>query len=134
MKRHFIFLSSILLLLSVLELLSCQKNKTAFPVLDCNSLSDTAHIHYAPDTVFDPNSIQLLVVDYCSYQSGCHEEGSLNGDYTTYAGIKAKVSNGSLYQRVVVQRDMPPTFSGETLDSCQIKEFYLWIKEGGPEY
>jgi hypothetical protein len=134
MKRYFVFLISILVLLSIIQLSSCEKNKATFPVIDCNLLSDTAHIRYAPDTVFDPRSIQVIVVQNCSYQSGCHEQGSLNGDYTTYPGIKAKVDDGALYTRVVVQRSMPPTFSGMSLDSCQVKEFYLWIKEGGPEY
>ncbi len=134
MKRYFAFLISILILLSIIQLSSCEKNQATFPVLDCTSLSDTIHIHYVTDTTFDPNSIQVIVVQYCSYQAGCHEQGSLNGDYTTYQGIKAKVDDGALYTRIVVQRSMPPTFSGMSLDSCQIKEFYLWIKEGGPEY
>jgi hypothetical protein len=134
MKKYITALISILILVALLQTLSCNKNQTTFPAFPCTSLPDTSHIHYVTDTIFDPRSIQVIVVQYCSYQSGCHEQGSVNGDFTTYQGIEAKVENGSLYQRVVVQRDMPPTFSYLYLDSCQIKEFYLWIKEGAPEY
>jgi hypothetical protein len=134
MKRYIISLISVLIILALVQILSCKKDQATFPVFPCPSLPDTTHIHYVTDTAFDPNSIQFIIIQYCSYQSGCHEEGSLNGDFTTYQGIKAKVDNGSLYQRVVVQRDMPPPFSYLYLDSCQIKEFYLWIKEGAPEY
>lgn len=134
MKKYFTIIVSILMVIALVQMVSCEKAETPYPPFNCSSLSDTTHIRYVADTVFDPKSIQVLVTQYCSYQSGCHEEGSINGDFTTYQGIKAKADNGSLYIRVVVNRDMPPLYSFTYLDSCQVKEFYLWIKEGAPQY
>lgn len=134
MKKYFAFIISAILIVAVFEIVSCEKAKTTLPVSGCNSLSDTTHIHYIAVSDTDPNSIQVIVTGYCSYQSGCHEQNSINGDYTTYQGLKPRVDDGSLYRKVVVERDMPPLYSLTYLDSCQVKEFYLWIQEGGPEY
>ena len=134
MKTFFTPIALILLIVALFEIWSCEKSKAPSPLLNCNSLADTTQIRYVADTLFDPKSIQIIVVQNCSYQSGCHEQGSTNGDFTTYQGIKARADDGSLYQRVVAQRDMPPAFAGFTLSDCQIKEFYLWIQEGAPQY
>ena len=63
--------------------------------------------------------------------SGCHGLSSVNGDFTTYAGVKAKVSNGSLKIRVVIDKDMP---SGDTLTQAQINNIDKWITAGAPEF
>lgn len=96
---------------------SC-KEKASEPKIDCSSVSHT----YATD-------IKPIVDSRCS-MSGCHNAGSPNGDYTYFAGIKAKAENGSLRDRVVIKKDMP---TGKPLSAEEIAKFECWIKEGALE-
>lgn len=61
--------------------------------------------------------------------NSCHSNGSSDGDFMTYAGLKNKADNGSLYNRVVVVKDMPPSGSG-TLTDLEISYMAAWIKQG----
>ena len=69
------------------------------------------------------------IMDASCTTSGCHSAGSGNGDYTTYAGLKAKVDNGSFKQRVLEDKNMPPggPLSAETLEKLQ-----CWLDAGAP--
>ncbi|WP_027418727.1 hypothetical protein [Crocinitomix catalasitica] len=59
---------------------------------------------------------------------GCHiAGGSGNGEFINYAQVFTKVENGSLMNRVVTLRDMPPSGS---LTDCQIEHFEQWINDG----
>lgn len=62
--------------------------------------------------------------------SGCHAAGSGNGDFTTYAGLKAKVDNGSFKKRVIEDKTMPP--SGP-LPASDIEKLQCWLDAGAPE-
>ena len=63
--------------------------------------------------------------------TGCHVAGgSGNGIFENYANVKAKVDNGSFHNRVVVQRDMPPS---QPLNDCQIAQIDSWINQGAPD-
>ena len=58
--------------------------------------------------------ISKIIEQNCSgiqHASGCHSGGSLNGDFTSYAGIKDKVDGGSFGFRVLQSKDMPPNYS-----------------------
>ena len=92
-----------------------KKGGVAPSVEKCDSISYIADIH-------------TITVTYCQpvHGSGCHEAGSVAGDYTSYAGLKAKVDNGTLYNRVVDSRTMPP--AGLT-DDC-VKKISCWLKQG----
>jgi hypothetical protein len=68
--------------------------------------------------------------------SGCHVSGgSGNGDFSTYAGLKAKADNGSLESRALIQMNMPPSnSSGPTsLSDSQKLIIACWIQDGAPE-
>lgn len=74
--------------------------------------------------------IASIISAHCA-TSGCHVAGGTgNGIFQNYAAVKAKVDNGSLRERVVVRKDMPP--SGP-LNSCQIQQIDAWITAGAPE-
>lgn len=74
--------------------------------------------------------IRLIVNTNCAI-SGCHVTGGQgNGSFETYEGIKAKVDNGALRQRVLVEKSMPPTGS---LSDCELDQIEAWIDAGGPE-
>ncbi|MFT7606221.1 MAG: hypothetical protein ACI8VT_003821 [Saprospiraceae bacterium] len=74
------------------------------------------------------------IIDATCALAGCHVAGFVNGDYTTYAGLKAKVDNGSLLRRAVEDKDMPsPDTTGPTsLSTDQIKLINCWIEDGAP--
>lgn len=75
-------------------------------------------------------SISPLIKNHCA-TTGCHVQGGRgNGIFENYLQIKAKVDNGSLLQRVVVDQDMPPSGS---LSDCEIKTIQQWILEGAPD-
>ena len=74
------------------------------------------------------NDIMPMIQGNCI--TGCHVAGgSGSGIFENYAEIKAKVDNGSMNNRVVVQRTMPP---GGSLTECQILQLQAWILKGAP--
>lgn len=80
-------------------------------------------------TVSFSADIMPLIQTECAI-SGCHVQGGAgSGIFDNYQNVKAKVDNGSLSNRVIVQRDMPP--SGP-LSNCQIAYIEEWIKQGAP--
>lgn len=78
-------------------------------------------------------SYSITIVPIVNAQCiSCHcAGGSGNGDFTTYIGIKAKVDNGSLYNRIVTLKDMPMIGSGYTLTDAERTKFSSWINQGG---
>jgi len=71
-----------------------------------------------------------LIESKCAVTS-CHDAGSLNGDYTTYALMKPNLDSGKVRTRVVVDKDMP---SGNvTLTDAQLAQFECWLDDGHPD-
>lgn len=73
--------------------------------------------------------IKPLIETHCAI-STCHVSGgsaSTSGIFDNYAAVKAKVDNGSMYNRVVVLRDMP---SDHVLTDCQVNQMARWIYSG----
>lgn len=77
-------------------------------------------------------TIAPIISTNCTTSSGCHGSGSVNGDYTTYSGLAAKATNGSLNNRVVVVKDMAtfPILS-TPLTTDEIGKIDCWIQQGG---
>ncbi|HET6244728.1 MAG: hypothetical protein H0V01_02745 [Bacteroidetes bacterium] len=111
---HFIFFLSLVLFFTE----SCSKKKTEDTKFDCT----LENYSYNSD-------IKPIINSRCSI-NGCHNSGSPNGDYTTYLGVKTKVDNGSLRERVVTKKDMP---SGSPLSAEDIAKFECWITSGSKE-
>jgi len=73
--------------------------------------------------------IEPIVAQSCAI-NGCHLPGGAgNGVFLTFEGILAKVTNGSLQNRVVQERTMPPNAS---LSDCEINKISFWINQGAP--
>lgn len=107
-------------LVLVLSLSSCYYDKE--DLLYGNDDCTVNSVSYSVD-------IEPIINTSCAI-SGCHVQGgSGNGIFDSYAGVKAKVDNGSFRQRVIVERDMPPT---APLSNCQIKYIEQWLNEGAP--
>jgi hypothetical protein len=72
--------------------------------------------------------VKFIINSNC-VSSGCHNTGSANGDYTYYEGLKASATNGRLYERVITDKNMPPSKSLSLEDRKKIK---CWINSGAP--
>lgn len=82
--------------------------------------------------------ISRIIVQNCAgiqHSTGCHTGGVSQGDFTTYAGIKDKVDNGSFLARVIEDKDMPPGYSPgpDKLSDCDLKVLKNWINDGAPQ-
>lgn len=109
-----------LLLFTVLALLTVtckKKDEDSLDNVDCSTISSA----YS-------SSIKPIMTAKCT-SSGCHNAGSANGDFTTYAGLKAKADNGSLNSRVLVGKSMPPT---GPLPLDELKKIKCWLNAGAP--
>ena len=80
------------------------------------------------------NDIQPIMNSSCAI-SGCHISGFGSGDFTTYSGLKAKVDDGTVKNRTIVNMNMPPANSSgpTTLTMTQIDLLNCWIEAGAPE-
>ncbi len=75
-------------------------------------------------------SIKNILEQNCN---SCHNNPEKKkGDFRNYAGIKAKIDNGTFKDRVIVKKDMPPSgrnpMSAEDYDSLK-----QWLEAGTPE-
>lgn len=114
-KRLFIF---ILIPAFIGLVFGCKKNKKDdLNNLDCSKINSS----YSSD-------IKPIIAANC-LSSGCHNAGSANGDLTTYTGLKAKADNGSLDNRVIQQRNMPPSGS---LAIDDLKKIKCWLNSSAP--
>jgi hypothetical protein len=81
---------------------------------------DTTAVSYSAD-------IWPIIETNC--QTGCHAPGgsAIGHIFTDHASVLAKVTNGSMMNRVVELRNMPP--SG-VLTDCQVNRMRAWILQG----
>ena len=110
--------SKIIIVITIIicSLFCCKKDE--YKGLDCST------------TLVTYDSTIKVIIDAHCLSSGCHNAGSPNGNYTTYAGIFARVKNGTLAQRVLYTKDMPKNSSLSLEDRKKIK---CWIDGGAPE-
>ena len=105
-----------IIILSIITISSCKKEDVN---MDCTGRDPSYSMDILP-----------LVNRSCAL-SGCHVKGFKNGDYTTYAGLKAKADNGSLKKRVAKRQNMPPkSSSAQKLTAAEMELFYCWIERG----
>ena len=112
---------TLLLFITPLFLFSCDYDNAEelYPsTADCV----TTNLYYEPQmkTIIDQN---------CS-TSGCHDGASGLIDLTNYTQVKAIIDNGKFSQRVLIEKNMPP--SGP-LSDCEIKQLTEWISNGAPK-
>ena len=72
---------------------------------------------------------EILPIMQTSCTPGCHEPGGVApGDFNDYDALKAKVTDGQLESRAVVNQNMPPPPG--TLSSEEIELIKCWINNG----
>ena len=111
-----------LLLLPLFFLASCYYDKE-------DKLYDAYYASKNCDTVNVTYTLSILpIINAKCATSGCHTAGgSGNGNFDTYAGVKAKVDNGSFLNRTTVLMNMP--LSGP-LTTCEMAKIKKWIQLG----
>lgn len=92
----------------------------------CVSAScDTANVTYS-------GSIKTIISNKCQ---GCHSSTAPSGgyDFSTYAGLKAKVNDGRLWGAVNhVSGYSPMPKNGNKLSVCELSQIKTWIDAGAP--
>jgi hypothetical protein len=70
------------------------------------------------------------VIDANCATSGCHITGGTGvGNFETYAGVKAKIDDGSFAERTFQAKNMPPN----GLATCDFLLLQAWVDQGAPE-
>lgn len=113
MKKLAVF---IIFLICITIINCCKKNE--YKNIDCSKINAS----YA-------NDIKPIIDANC-VSSGCHDPASANGNYTTYEGVVARVNNGTLEKRVLINKDMPKSSPLSIEDRKKIK---CWINNGAPK-
>lgn len=112
-----------LFFLATIVIFSCKKDKKKDEdpkEADCSSIS----VKYT-------SYVSKILESRCT-QTTCHGAGSSNGDYTTYNGVKAIVSNGAFERRVFDENPtvMPP---GGSLPKATLDSLWCWLEKGAPK-
>lgn len=94
----------------------------------CRKKDDLNHLNCSKINSHYSANVKPIIEANC-LSSGCHNASSDHGDLTTYAGIKAKVDNGSLDNRVIQNKNMP--LSGK-LSLDDLKKIKCWLNSGAP--
>jgi hypothetical protein len=82
------------------------------------------------DSVTFTNDIKPIFDGKCV---SCHVTGTGSGapwDFTTYAGIKPRVDDGTIRSRVLILHDMPQ--GGPVLPQSELDLITCWLDAGAP--
>jgi len=116
-------------LINLIFFLSCTK-EVGYPEpkkqTPTTTTCDSSNVTYT-------NFVASVMSTNCTL-SGCHNSGT-SIDLTTYDALKLKVDDGTFNDRVIVQKDMPPSYSSGSisLDDCTIAKLKKWINSGAPQ-
>lgn len=107
------------LLTAALNWQSCKKDEPKDP--ECK---------FPNATLSYSQNMKAIIDQYCI---SCHSPGSgvagVVGDFTTYDGIKSRLADGAVLDRVVVKKDMP---QGGGMSQGLRDSINCWIAAGFP--
>jgi hypothetical protein len=117
-------MKKIVLLISVsfIYLISCTDAKGPLPIVAAKSACDST-VHYS-------STIAPIIIANC-LASHCHNAGSVNGDYTSYAGLQIRVNDGTLNSCVVLRTGPDPMPAAGPLSDADKSKINCWIQQGG---
>ena len=105
-------------ILFILFSLSCSKDKNKVTGIAC----DGSNLAYN-------TGISAIINASCN-ASNCHGSGSSHGSFTSYAGLKPFLTNGSFNNSVLNNQNMP---KGADLTKSQLDKIKCWVDNGYPE-
>lgn len=109
----------IIILIAFLLTTSCTyKNEEDLYSNEC----DTINVTYA-------ENIDQIISNSCSV-SNCHVAGTGRHIYDSYSSLKSDVDNGTILDKVITNKTMPP---GGNLSECDLEMIDEWIKQGAKE-
>lgn len=123
----------------LLAISSCTYDERSMPTPAIVAAADSTSV--IDSTVSYSMDIKPIIITYCFGMGAqqCHvtntNQGS-NGDFTTYAGLKAKVDNGAIATRVFNPLGgMPPSYSTspQIITPVELKKFKDWVALGAPD-
>jgi hypothetical protein len=115
----------LILATAILVVSSCSKEETADPQTAPSTNTVTT------STITYSNTISSIISSNCTVS--CHKSGHQGfsvANLTTYAGVKTEVDAGTLRNRVVTQKNMPP--SGP-LSEATIQKIKEWLDNSAPQ-
>ncbi|MFM7022615.1 MAG: hypothetical protein ACKOXB_06515 [Flavobacteriales bacterium] len=100
---------------------SCSYNELEDPEEIKKGFCDTVSTTYS-------GNIKNIILTECAV-SGCHDQGSSYGDFTTYASLKLQIDNGNFKTKVFDLSTMPP---GGFVDAHRKDTLKCWFDKGYP--
>lgn len=117
----------VVILFLVGTLCACTNDQTSEPtVLDCESI----------DEVSFKTDIQPIIETSCSYNSNCHGDGAFTVVLKSYDELKPYLESELLRNRVLVNKNMPPTYATEGPTELTVTQLGLidcWLKDEFPD-
>ncbi len=108
----------IIILLSLLISSCYYDNEEELYGKDC----DTTSLTYSAD-------VEKIISKSCAV-AGCHVAGTGRHIYETFAIVQQDVNNGTILERVITNKNMPPAGG---LSECELKTIEEWINQGANE-
>lgn len=120
--RRFLYLTVVLLpMLLLAEGCYYDVEEELYP----NGVCNTTNVTFS-------GTVLPLMQSHCAVPT-CHVSvgGNGAGDFTAYAGVMEKVNSGAFADRVLVQRNMPPSTHTQ-LRACDLQQLQAWLDAGSP--
>ena len=125
--NEYLFLTGILICFLIANTISCTSDQLEEIIID-NEACDTL------DATYD-GMVSVIINSTCSLP-GCHNAGSVFGDYTTYSSdLIGATNSGEFEDRIIVNRADPVRGMprGDELDDDELEIMRCWIENGFPE-
>jgi|ERR1019366_2577070 hypothetical protein len=122
MKKKIILISSL-----AFFLITCRNDKGPLPIAKAAGDCDTAYWYIG--------IIEPIIIANCNINAGCHGAGgSALSFYTTYAGVKTDVDNGTFKTRVFDKNQpVPMPKPPGSLSAAQLDRITCWLQHGAPQ-
>lgn len=72
-------------------------------------------------------TVKTIINQNCATTVACHGVGTSYGDFTTYEGVKSRVTKQLIQKRAIVDKDMPPA---APIPDCELLLIKNWIDHG----
>lgn len=105
---------------------ACTNDQTNEPtIVDCDAI----------DEVSFKTDVQSIIETSCSYNSNCHGDGAFTVVLNSYDALKPHLESGLFRDRVLINKNMPPTYATEGPTELTVTQLGLidcWLSAGFP--